>query len=174
MALLALALAGCGGGGAIEGAPPAAPERIRLTSPAFADGATLPARFTCAGAGVSPPLAWSGVPAGTRELALLVEDPDAPGGTYVHWSVLGLDPSTRRIAAGRVPPGAHQGNSSADHSAWAPPCPPRGDRPHRYTFALYALRRRLDLPKGTKGDDVSAGIDAVAIAQGRLTARFGR
>lgn len=174
LAVAVVVLTGCGGGGTIEGAPPSAPDRIALRSPAFADGATLPARFTCSGAGDSPPLRWTGVPAGTRELALLVEDPDASSGTYVHWSLYGLDPSLRRIAAGAVPRGAKQGESSAGDPAWTPPCPPEGKPAHRYAFTLFALRRRLDLPNGAKADDVSAAIDATATAQGRLVARFGR
>src|SRR5690348_10683860 len=96
LALLAL-VAGCGGG---SKAAPAAPAKIVLRSSAFAPGATIPARYTCASVGLSPPLRWSGVPAKTRELALLVEDPDAPGGTFVHWVLFHLAPGLRRLTAG--------------------------------------------------------------------------
>src|SRR5439155_14692198 len=87
-------LAGCGGS-KVSGPPPGAPATITLRSSAFTDGGTIPQRFTCASVGTTPPLAWSGVPAGAKELALLVEDPDAPGGTFVHWVLFHLQPGLR-------------------------------------------------------------------------------
>jgi Raf kinase inhibitor-like YbhB/YbcL family protein len=172
----AAALGGCGGGGGekLTGPPPAAPDRIRLTSPAFAANETIPVRFTCSGAGVSPPLAWTGVPAGARELALLVEDPDAPGGTFVHWILFKLAPRTRRLAAGTVPRGARQGESSTGDARYAGPCPPDGDQPHHYEFVLYALSKPLDLPAGAPAADVRAAVEAGALARGRLVGRFAR
>lgn len=128
-----------------------APARMTLTSPAFVDGGTIPARYTCDGENVAPPLSWSRPPAGTRALALTVEDPDAPGGTYIHWVVLDLPPD-----ATEVPPGT---------PGYRGPCPPKGDRPHRYVFTVWALRERVER-RGAIGD--------AAIARGVLVGRYGR
>jgi Raf kinase inhibitor-like YbhB/YbcL family protein len=175
LALLAvgLALAACGGD-RVQGPPPSAPDRIELTSSAFRDGGTIPKRYSCDGDEVSPPLAWRGVPDGARELALLVEDPDAPGGRFVHWALFKLSPQTSRLAAGRVPAGARQGKNSAGKAAYAGPCPPEGDAPHHYEFTLYALKSPLDLPDGADADDVRAAVGEAALARGRLVGRFGR
>jgi phosphatidylethanolamine-binding protein (PEBP) family uncharacterized protein len=154
---IALLLQGCGGGEKAAEPPPSAPAAMALRSSAFADGATIPVRYTCDGAGGSPPLSWSGVPKRARELTLLVEDPDA--GRFVHWIVLGIAPSTTQLEAGRD---------------WTPPCPPKGDAPHRYDFALYATDAPLGLAKDASADDVSKALDDHAIARGLLTGRFGR
>jgi len=175
-ALAALAIAGpagCGDDG-VEGQPPAAPETLRLTSPAFAPGAAIPPRFTCDGEGVSPPLQWGDVPSNARALALLVEDPDAPGGTFVHWTLFDISPRVAGVAAGRVPAGAREGKSSFGDRGYGGPCPPEDDEPHRYVFLLYALRSMLGLSAGASPDDVRAAIGERAIARGRLTGRFGR
>jgi Raf kinase inhibitor-like YbhB/YbcL family protein len=128
-----LALSGCGGGGFDE---PGMPESITVTSTAFSDGARVPAQFTCAGEGTSPPLSWSGVPDDARSLVLEVQDPDAPGNTFVHWLVVNLPPDDATIAAGESPPGTARENSSGK-AGWAPPCPPSGM--HHYHFTVYAL-----------------------------------
>ena len=168
------ALAGCGGGDRVEGPPPAAPVSITLRSPAFADDATIPKRYSCDGNGVSPPLAWTGVPAGARSLALLMEDPDAPGGTFVHWTLYSLPPGTRRLAEGKVPAGARQGENSFGDSAYGGPCPPEGKGAHRYVFTLYALRD-TELPDaGAKPEAVRGAIAGHALARGTLTGRFAR
>jgi Raf kinase inhibitor-like YbhB/YbcL family protein len=171
---LGLALAACGGGERVKGPAPAAPDRIQLTSPAFQAGGTIPKRFSCDGENVSPPLKWTGVPSGARELALLVEDPDAPGGTFVHWLLFKLAPDTPGLAQGQVPDGARQGQNSAGDSAYAGPCPPKGDRPHRYDFILYALSSPLDLENGAHADEVRAAVSHDAMARGQLEGRFGR
>jgi Raf kinase inhibitor-like YbhB/YbcL family protein len=172
---LGLVVAGCGGGGhRVAGPPPSAPDRIALTSPAFKAGGTIPKRYSCDGANVSPPLRWRRVPGGARELALLVEDPDAPGGSFVHWVLFKIAPGLRGLAEGEVPNGARQATNSAGDSGWAGPCPPGGDRPHHYQFTLYALRAPLDQPNGAAADAVRRGIAAVALARGRLVGRFGR
>jgi Raf kinase inhibitor-like YbhB/YbcL family protein len=171
---MATATAACGGDETVSGPPPAAPARLHVQSPAFAPGATIPVRFTCAGAGTSPPLQWRGVPARARELALLVEDPDAPGGTFVHWTLYGVAPGTRGLPAGARPPGARQGTNSAGGRGWTPPCPPRGDRPHRYVFGLYALRSPLRLAAGAAPSDVRTAVGRAAIARGELVGRVQR
>jgi Raf kinase inhibitor-like YbhB/YbcL family protein len=167
-----VALAGCGGGGAPDA--PDVRDAITLRSPAFRDGATIPARYTCASVGKSPPLAWSGVPAGARELALTVIDPDAPGGGYVHWVLFHLPPGLHRLASGGTPDASREAVNSASQAAWAPPCPPEGDRPHHYEFTLYALEAPLALPDGASADDAVAAIGRTALVRGRLVGRFGR
>jgi Raf kinase inhibitor-like YbhB/YbcL family protein len=168
---LGLALAACGGD-KVEGPAPAAPDRISLMSTAFQDGGTIPKRFSCDGANVSPQLAWTGVPAGARELALLVEDPDA-GGTFVHWVLFHLEPGSAGIAEGEVPDGARQGKNSAGDASYTGPCPPKGDTPHHYEFLLYALSSSLDLADGAAADNVRAAVKEVAVARGELVGRFG-
>lgn len=172
---LAAALAGCGGGGEkVSGPPPAAPAKIKLTSPAFAANDTIPKQFTCDGQNVSPPLQWSGVPKGAASLALLVEDPDAPGGTFVHWSLFAIRPSATRLAAGDTPTGAKQGENSFGKEGYGGPCPPKGDSPHRYVFTLYALREQTDLSEGAKPVDVRSEVARTALARGQLIAKYGR
>jgi Raf kinase inhibitor-like YbhB/YbcL family protein len=170
---LGLALAACGGD-RVEGPPPAAPDRIELTSSAFDDGGTIPVKYSCDGDEVSPPLAWSGVPDDARELALLVEDPDAPGGTFVHWVLFKIPADRDGLAEGEVPDGARQGKNSAGDASWAGPCPPEDDEPHHYEFTLYALRSAIDLPDGASADDVRSAVSDAALARGRLVGRFGR
>src|SRR3954462_13436225 len=119
---------------------------LTLTSSAFADKAEVPRVHTCQGGEVSPPLSWSGLPPGTRSLALIVDDPDAPDPaaprtTWVHWVVYNLPATTSAlpegVAASALPPGARVGTNGWDKAAWGGPCPPIGR--HRYFFKLYAL-----------------------------------
>jgi Raf kinase inhibitor-like YbhB/YbcL family protein len=153
----------CGGDGGDAPPPDRSPATLRVTSPAFADGAPIPVRFTCSGAGTAPPLRWSGVPRAARALALSVEDPDAPGGTYVHWVVVDLPAGDGGVAgADALPPGARELQS------WRPPCPPEGDDPHRYVFTVSALRAPLG--DGAKADAIAGA----SLAHGTLTGRFGR
>jgi Raf kinase inhibitor-like YbhB/YbcL family protein len=171
LAAVLAALAGCGGDK--PSAPlPQAPRSIALSSPAFAAGAAIPGRFTCAGAGESPPLDWSGVPDGAQELALLVEDPDAD--RFVHWTVLAIPPGDTGAPQGRPPRGGVETENSFGDKGWGGPCPPPGDEPHRYVFTVYALDAPLGLGADAKPDAVRAAIAAHALARGTLTARFGR
>jgi Raf kinase inhibitor-like YbhB/YbcL family protein len=172
LAVCLAALAGCGGGERGSAAPAVKGAAIDLTSSAFAGGAAIPRQYTCDGKGDSPPLAWSGVPGGARELVLVVEDPDAPGGTFVHWTLFKIAPSTTEIAAGGVPKGAAQGENSNGDDAWTPPCPPKGE--HRYRFAIYALREASGLDEGAKPDAVRAAISRRALGSGRLEGRYAR
>ena len=178
---LALASAGCGGGS--SGAPQAAttpttaartsvPASISLTSPVLAQGRPVPRRFTCDGLDDPPPLRWSGVPPGTAELALLLEDQTArgeSGGPFVHWILFGIPPS-----ATQVPRGGTNGTNDFHQLTYGGPCPPDNDPAHRYVFTLYALRAPLDLPKGAPPADVRAAIGRAASAQGRLTVTYTR
>ncbi len=123
-----------------------------LTSPAFPSGGTIPARYTCDGANVSPPLRWSAPPRGTVSLALTVLDPDAPGGSFLHWQVRGIPPRTRGLPAGS----ALGGRNGSGRSGWTGPCPPAGPA-HRYRFALRAI-----------------GAHGKVLAVARLLGRYGR
>jgi Raf kinase inhibitor-like YbhB/YbcL family protein len=123
------------GGDAGASASTAATGVFQLTSPAFTEGGTIPDEFTCVGDDVSPPLAWSGVPAGTVELALVVRDPDADG--FVHWVVAGLPATTGGLAKGNPPAGATQALNDFGRAGWAGPCPPSDV--HHYDFRIYAL-----------------------------------
>jgi hypothetical protein len=174
VAFAALIAAGCGGGERGSAAPAVKGAPLTLTSSAFKQGATIPRRFTCDGAGTSPPLAWSNPPAGTRELVLVVQDPDAPGGTFVHWTLFGIAPQTTSIRAGAIPQGAAQGQNSTGKDGWTAPCPPKGADAHRYDFVLYALRGQSGLKQGAKPDAVRAAVDRGALGSGRLEARYAR
>jgi Raf kinase inhibitor-like YbhB/YbcL family protein len=131
---------------------------LKLGSPRFANGEAIPREYSCEGRDVSPPLVWSGVPAGTRSLALVVDDPDAPDPrnprmTWVHWVLYDLPPDSAGLAEGvapaDLPAGARQGRNDWKRTGWGGPCPPIGR--HRYFFKLFALDRELgDLREPTK------------------------
>ncbi|MGH9434001.1 MAG: YbhB/YbcL family Raf kinase inhibitor-like protein, partial [Terriglobia bacterium] len=126
-----------------------AASQLSLQTAAFAPGGFIPARFTCKGDDVSPALAWSGSPANTRAFALIVEDPDAPAGTWTHWLVYDLPSSARALPegvpkTGEISGGGRQGTNDFGKIGYGGPCPPPG-KPHRYFFRLYALNARLQL-----------------------------
>jgi len=175
--LAAAALAGCGDDRPAPDRPTgqAADARLALSSPAFAPGASIPARFTCAGQRSAPPLSWSRPPVGTRELVLVMEDLDAPRGAVVHWVVLGLSPSARGLPAGTKPATLRSGQATSGRVGYEPPCPPPGDRAHRYVFTLYALAAPLGAELGAPASRVRAALaGARPLAQGRLLGRFAR
>jgi phosphatidylethanolamine-binding protein (PEBP) family uncharacterized protein len=167
-------LGACGGADKVGGgdAPTAAPRELTITSPDFAANGAIPSRFSCAGAGDRPALRFGRVPDDAVEVALLVIDPDAGG--FVHWTVYGMAPGTRGLAASGLPPGAREGDSSTGEPGWTPPCPPPGSGTHRYRFELYWLRERSGLDTGADPDDVVAAIRAGAGGRGELVGRFGR
>jgi len=150
---------------------------FRLTSPSFQANADIPARFTCSGDDLSPALAWSDPPAGTQSLALIADDPDAPGGTFTHWVLYDLPPSARRLPEGvpraSDPDGGRQGRNDFDAIGYGGPCPPPGS-PHRYLFRLYALDKKLNLRAGASKGDVERALKGHALAQAELIGRFGR
>jgi Raf kinase inhibitor-like YbhB/YbcL family protein len=146
---------------------------IRLQSPSFADRTTLPRRFTCDGRGVSPALSWSAVPKGTRSIVLLLEDPDAPNGTFTHWSVYAIPKKVRKVAAGKIPSHAKLGRNSLGKVGYGPPCPPKGAHAHRYVFTVYAVPHKAAFGGGADITAVSR-LAASASAKGVLTAHYGR
>ncbi|MFE0515264.1 YbhB/YbcL family Raf kinase inhibitor-like protein [Streptomyces sp. NPDC058964] len=168
-------LPGCGSGTGGSSAPtPSASHRVTVTSSAFAENGTIPRRYTCDGEDVSPPLAFSGVPADTTGLVLVVADPDAPRGTFTHWLMWDIGPRTTELPAGRVPPGAVQGRNGFGKTGYGGPCPPRGDKPHHYAFSVYAADRRPDLAPDATLDDVRRALAGHTLAVGTLTGRYGR
>jgi Raf kinase inhibitor-like YbhB/YbcL family protein len=174
--LLTLTLAGlaaCSSGDGRPRAERALPEPITVSSPAFTAGSPIPPRFTCDGDNLSPPLRWSGVPTGTIEVALVVDDPDAPRGTYVHWVVVGLEPASTELAQATVPPGARQIRNSAGKAVYTGPCPPGGP-PHHYRFTIYALQHPPDVGDDASPEATIQAIEAAASARGRLVGTYGR
>jgi len=172
LALAGAILAGCGGGENPTTKLPRARDTIEVASPAFHEGRTIPRRFTCDGEDVSPPLTFSGVPMRARELALVVEDPDAD--RFVHWTLLRIPPNTNELGAGAVPPRSIETDNSFGDRGWGGPCPPEDEDPHRYVFALYALSRPIDVDADASPDEVRQAIARAAIARGRLTGKYGR
>jgi Raf kinase inhibitor-like YbhB/YbcL family protein len=160
---------------AATASPSATGVSLTVTSAAFADGATIPVKYTCTAPNpVSPPLAWSGVPSGTAELTLLVEDPDASPGGFVHWVVYGIPPGTQGLAEGSLPSGARQGANGRNQDQWAGPCPPVGNPPHHYRFTLTAVSKPLGLAPGATAAQVKAAMAGSIIGQGLLVGRYGR
>ncbi len=172
-------------GGAICLAQPEAPQRkeeaamiIEVTSAAFAEGGTIPAKYTCEGEDVSPPLAWKGIPVESKSLALICDDPDAPAGTWVHWVLYNLPPKTSGLPEGvttaqRLPDGSRQGVNDFGKTGYGGPCPPPG-KPHQYFFKLYALDRMFELPAGAKKQDLERAMQGHVLAQGRLVGKYQR
>jgi Raf kinase inhibitor-like YbhB/YbcL family protein len=159
--LMIMALAGCG----LVGPATAFQGSFTVTSPVVSRG-ILPVRYTCHGAGQSPPLHWSGVPADTKTLALVVDDAETPIAPYIYWIVFDISPTTTDIQPGQLPPGARQAINSAGHAAYDPPCP--RNQEHSYRFTVYALHSAVSLPNGTGLKAAWVAIARTAIAHGRL------
>ena len=169
---------GCG-----PGTPPKAPSErkesatsLRLTSPAFAPRGEIPKRHACDGEDVSPPLEWTGAPAGTKSFALIVDDPDAPLTTWVHWVLYNLPAATTALpedlTAGKLPPGTGAGLNDWKQPGWRGPCPPFGR--HRYFHKLYALDVVLpDLHRPTKAA-LEKAIAGHVLAQAELVGTYQR
>ncbi len=151
---------------------------MELRSGAFQANGFLAARHTCAAENLSPPLEWSGAPAGTQAFALICEDPDAPRGTWDHWLIWNL-PATRLglpegVPADEVlPDGSRQGRNSGKKIGYSGPCPPPGD-PHRYVFRVYALSAPLDLPAGATKSKLLEAMQGRVLGAGTLVGLFGR
>jgi Raf kinase inhibitor-like YbhB/YbcL family protein len=172
---IAVALAGCGGDDKPKETLPAAPDTIDFSTPAFKDGGAIPKAFTCDGAGKKPTLAYRALPEGAIELVLLVQDPDAPDGTFTHWTAwhIAAAPGGGLAPDGEFPAGFKEGKNSAGEDGWTPPCPPEGDDAHRYVFSIYALNRGLTLEPGASAEDVAAQLTG-ALARGTFTGTYKR
>lgn len=170
MAVVALA-AGCGNQ-TPEAAVSSDNPTIIVTSDAFAEGQAIPRRFTCDGAGDVPSLAWHGGPSDAKAQAVVVDDPDAPRGTFTHWVVLDLPPNTTSLTGGALPSGATQATNSGGRAGWYPPCPPNGT--HHYRFTVYALRQPTGLGDGAPLDKALRAVETEALAWGRLVGTYSR
>lgn len=140
-------------------------------SSAVLSGGTVPREYTCDGAGHVPPLAWGDPPAGTRSFAVVVHDPDAPRGGFVHWLVWNIPPD-RRALDGVSTEGLVQGTNGFGRARWGGPCPPRGHGPHRYHFVVHALDRSLDLAPGVDRRALEAAMGGHVLARGEIVARY--
>ncbi|HEU4674050.1 MAG TPA: YbhB/YbcL family Raf kinase inhibitor-like protein [Candidatus Limnocylindrales bacterium] len=143
-----------------------------LSSPTFVTGAAIPPKYGCDGRGVSPPLAWSGVPDGAVELELLVDDPDANG--FVHWVAVGIAASSDGLAEGASGTDAVpvEGRNSFGRTGWGGPCPPSGT--HHYRFRLYAVSRPLGLRGGVSADDLRAAAKGATVGTAELVGTYRR
>jgi hypothetical protein len=152
--------------------------KLKLTTTAFRPGEAIPTEFTCSGANISPALSWNQPPPRTQSFVLIVDDPDAPAGTWVHWVVYNLPASARQLPE-HVPPGGaiegggEQGVNDFPMRGYGGPCPPPG-KPHRYFFRLYALDIILDLRAPAHRKDVDSAMKGHVLAQAELMGTFGR
>ena len=150
---------------------------IKITSTAFEEGGFIPPKYTCDGADISPPLQWDNIPEGTKSIALISDDPDAPMGTWVHWVLFNLPADTRQLQE-NVPPdetlpnGAMQGISDFQRIGYGGPCPPGGT--HRYFFKIYALDVELDLEPGAAKPDLLNAMEGHILAEGQLIGKYKR
>lgn len=127
---------------------------LDMISPVFREGSPIPPQYTCRGHNVNPPLNIFNVPAGSQSLSLVMHDPDAVGGDFIHWLVWDILPGTETISVNDVPVGAVQGSNGLGNNKYTGPCPPKGTGTHHYIFDLYALDTTLDLPSGSALTDV--------------------
>jgi Raf kinase inhibitor-like YbhB/YbcL family protein len=150
---------------------------LTVTSTAFEEGGMIPVVHTCDGEDSSPPLSWSGVPDGTKSIALISDDPDAPRGTWVHWVLFNIPPDVTELPAEmpsdeKLENGAVHGITDFGRPGYGGPCPPGGT--HRYFFKVYALDTKLDLGPGAKKKDLLAAMGGHVLAEGQLMGRYSR
>ncbi len=159
-------------------AGPPVPALFQLLSPSFTEGQLIPVRHTCDGPDVSPALQWNAVPDGTASFALICDDPDAPAGTWVHWVIFNIPPTTQGLAENltpvrQLPDGSRQGLNDFQKIGYNGPCPPPGPA-HRYFFKLYALSTMLDLPAGSTKAEVMKRMEGKILATAQLMGRYKR
>jgi Raf kinase inhibitor-like YbhB/YbcL family protein len=150
---------------------------MQLFTPAFENGGMIPAKYTCDGADQSPALEWSGIPENAMSLALIVDDPDAPSGTFVHWLIYDIPADENGLADGvgidgPEAAGGKQGRNDFGKLGYGGPCPPSGT--HRYYFRLYALDIRLDLPAGKQRAALESAMRHHVLAEAELLGRYER
>jgi len=150
---------------------------IQMTSSAFAESGMIPPKYTCDGQDVSPPLKWESVPEGTRSIALICDDPDAPMGTFVHWVLYNVPADVRELpenvpAEATLWNGAKQGTSDFGTTGYGGPCPPGGT--HRYFFKIYALDAPVELSAGATKAELLGAMEGHILAQGRLMGKYKR
>lgn len=145
-------------------------ETLNISSPTFSHGEAIPTRYTCDGTDTSPPLVVDKTPAAARTLALIMDDPDAPMGTWVHWVMWNIPAQTREIPENSVPPHASQGMNSWKRNNYGGPCPPSGT--HRYFFRLYALDTAVNLPLATTKAELERAMQGHLLARGELMGTY--
>jgi len=151
---------------------------FQISNTVFSNGQTIPKKFTCDGPDVSPQLSWKEAPAATQSFALIMDDPDAPSGTWVHWVLYNLPANTSELPEGMDKPEqlaavALQGRNDFRKIGYGGPCPPRGT-PHRYYFKLYALDTKLDLKGGATKSDLEHAMKGHILGEAELMGRYGR
>lgn len=156
-------------------------QSMKITSSVFTDGQPIPKKYTCDGENISPPLSIANIPQNTKNLALIIDDPDAPGrtawyippsGMWTHWIVWNIDPSVTEIREGEVPASAVQGTNDFRKISYGGPCPPTGT--HRYVFTLYVLDAKLSLVEGSSRKDFESFVNGHILEQAQLTGIYGR
>ena len=182
MALFMTAVTGCGQPPAAEDLSAPAEEGgqtmdFRLSSPAFSDGQPIPVKFSCHGEDISPALDWSEPPMGAQTLALIMDDPDAPVGTWIHWVLFSIPANLRGLPEGiaaepTLADGSRHGNNSWKRVGYGGPCPPSGT--HHYVFKLYALDTKLDLSPGSSKEDLLKVMEGHVLAQAQLVGTFSK
>ncbi len=151
--------------------------KIEIKSSAFENEGMIPRKYTCDGENISPPLSWSSVPEGTKSLALICDDPDAPFITFVHWVIFNIPPNIYELSEG-IPSekvlenGAKQGKNDFENIGYGGPCPPFGT--HRYYFKIYALDTVLDLEPGIKKKQLLKAMEGHILAEGQLMGKYKR
>lgn len=174
LGLVAMVSAGC--------EPKQPPEEVKMTlnvlSPAFDEGNKIPSKYSCQGEDVSPALQWDEPPQATQSFALIMDDLDAPGGTFTHWVLFNIPSDSRGLpeavpAQEELPNGARQGKAGFGRVGYGGPCPPPG-RPHRYEFTIYALDQHLALKAGISKKQLLEAMKGRVLAQGQLTGTYQR
>ncbi len=145
-----------------------------ITSTAFEHNNVIPGQFTCDGKDISPKLSWTGIPAGTKSLALIMDDPDAPMGTWDHWVLFNIPPHISELKENikSLPEGTIEGRNSWNNTGYGGPCPP--DREHRYFFKLYALDSILSIVNGVTKEELEATMQGHIIAECEMLGRYNR
>lgn len=151
---------------------------MKISSPAFSEGQSIPQQYTCDGNDVSPPLQWLDAPANTGSFAIIVEDPDAPSGTFTHWVYFNISPTTMSLGgnvpkSGALPDGAAQGKNDFGNIGYGGPCPPPGN-PHRYYFKFFALDARINAKPGADLDTVQQAMKGHILSETQLMGKYKR
>ncbi|MDD3629078.1 MAG: YbhB/YbcL family Raf kinase inhibitor-like protein [Candidatus Humimicrobiaceae bacterium] len=145
---------------------------MKIESPAFKNNEFIPSKYTCDGENINPPLIISDVPEDAKSLVLIVDDPDAPGGTWVHWTIWNISPDTKEIKEDSCPPGAVEGMTDSGRPGYSGPCPPYGT--HRYFFKLFALDTTLDLDTSSRVADIEHKMEENIVAKAQLVGLYKR
>lgn len=149
-------------------------EKISISAEGFKEAGLIPDEYTCEGKDISPSLSWKGIPAGTKSIALIMDDPDAPGGTFVHWVLYNLPAEIQKLPkAMPLPDGSMQGMTDFGQPGYGGPCPPPG-KPHRYYFKIYALDTKLNLPPGASKNQVENAMVGHILTKGELMGKYQR